>query len=147
MFDPQVIADLLTDEWTETDPAAEDILFSVDEYDPKKPQIQILCENADLPKEEFIIDTVFKSVQPVRITVFLKPVRYAPDTLITSKATYYKALAEVDRIIRTAHYGVTATEYNAISWRNVLIPKGMGTQAEPLMFSAEKLITITEYVE
>ena len=146
MFDPQVIATLLETDWTEVDPAVADVKFSVDEFDPKEPAIQIVSENSDLPKEEFIINTVFKSIQPIKITVFLKPVRYAPDTLVTSKATFYNALAEVDKIIRASHYAITATEYNAISWRNVLIPKGMGAQPEPLTFQAEKLITVTEYI-
>lgn len=146
MIDPQVIATLLYDEWTEDDPAAADILFAVDEFDPKSPAIQIVCENADLPKEQFIVGAVFKVIQPIKITVFLKPIRYAPDTLATSKVTFYKALAEVDLIIRSEHYVTPAEEYNAISWRSVIIPKGFGVQPEPLIFSAEKLITITEYI-
>lgn len=146
MFDPQIIATLLHDEWIETDPAVADILFGVDEVDPKKLAFQIVCENVDLPQEQFIVDTVFKSIQNIKITVYLKPIRYAPDTLITSKATYYNALTEVDRIIRDSHYEFTATEYNSISWRNVLIPKGFGLQPEPLIFQAEKLIMIQSYV-
>lgn len=147
MIDPQTIADMLQTEWTETDPAVGDVLFGVDEFDPKKPALQIVCENADLPREEFIVDTVFKSIQNVKITVYQKPVRYAPDTLITTKATFYKAMNEVDRIIREAHYEFTATEYNSISWRSVSIPKGFGAQPEPLTLHAEKLIMIQTYVE
>ena len=146
MFDPQVIATLLHDSWIETNPVATDIMFAVDEYDPKKPALQIVCENADLPKEEFIIDTVFKTVQVVKITVFLKPIRYVNTELNVNKVIFYNVLAEIDRIIRSVHRGYTATEYNSIPWRRVIIPKGMGVQPEPLTFQAEKLITITEYI-
>ena len=147
MFDPQVIATLLKTEWEETDPAVADILFGVDEYDPKKPAFQVVCLNADLPREEYIVGSIFKSIQNIKIIAYLKPIRYAPNTLVTAKATFYKILAEVDRIIREAHYVYTATEYNSISWRNVSIPKGMGVQPEPLMFYAEKLMLIQSYVE
>lgn len=147
MYDPQVIATLLEDEWEETNPAVADVMFGVDEYDPKKPAFQIICENVDLPKEEFIIDSVFRAVQNIKITVYLKPIRYAPDILVTSKVTFYKALVEIDRIIREAHYEYTAIEYHSLSWRSVLIPKGMGAQPEPLMFYAEKLMAIQSYVE
>lgn len=147
MYDPQVIATLLEDEWEETDPAVADVLFGVDEYDPKKPSFQVICENADLPQEVYIVGSVFKSVQNMKIIVSLKPIRYAPDTLVTAKATFYKILAEIDRIIREAHYEYTAIEYNSISWRGMLIPKGTGLQPEPLMFYAEKLMAIQSYVE
>ncbi len=146
MFDPQLIATLLADEWSEADPAVADVTFSVDEYDPKKPALQIVCENADLPKENFVVGAVFKTIQPVRITVLCKPIRYAPDTMVTAKAVFYRMLAEVDKIIRASHFAIAAKEYNAISWRSVSIPKGMGAQPDPLVFTAEKLITVTEYI-
>lgn len=149
MFDPEVLSTLLSTEWTETDPAVADIVFNTDEFDKNNPKLQIVCENADLPKEEFIVSTLFKLIQPVKISVFLKPTDFKADVIAANKVTFYKALNEVDKIIRAAHFTATAIEYNGIQWRNVQIVKGQGpmagVQTEPIIFRAEKLLTVQSY--
>lgn len=150
MFDPSVISTLLAAQWTETDPPVANVVFSTDEFDKNNPKLQIVCENADLPKEEFLINTLFKLNQPVKISVFLKPSNFVAADIAINKVTFYKALNEVDKIIRAAHFSASVTEYNGIQWRNVQIPKGYGpmagAQSEPIIFKAEKLLTVQSYV-
>jgi hypothetical protein len=150
MFDVSVITTLLVDDWTETDPAVANITFTTDEFDKNNPKLQILCENIDLPKEEYLVSTLFKLIQPVRISVYLKPTNFKSDVISANKVTFYKALNEVDKIIRASRFTATATEYNGIQWRNVIIPKGFGTMAgvqpEPIVFKAEKLLTVQSYI-
>lgn len=144
MFDSKVVADLLVAGWEEDNPAAADVKFGVDEFDPKSPAVQILAANTNT-KKTFIADDVYRIVQTVRIMVYLQPIRYADAGLVESKLTFYNVLDEIDRIIEAARVAVAVTKFESAGWNNIIIPKGFGAQPEPLAFTAIQDITVEQY--
>jgi len=140
MYDAITISNIIKAAWIEANPAAIDVSFTVDEFDPKNPAIQILVEPGPVKNEYMDVGTIIKQKQSLKISVYIKPVRYADNTLTTAKTTFYNALAEVDRILRTIRYTYAPTEITADGWRLISIPKGFGTQAEPLIFTAEQMM-------
>ena len=134
---------VLTSGWTEDDPTVSGVYFAIDEYDPNNPAVQILTEVIDSEKE-WLINTIYRTNQRARLTVFLNPIYYDPAYLVTAKETFYNTLNEVDRILESMRYLYVAEEYDFYGW-TVQIPKGFGGQSEPLTLRAEQIVRVKHY--
>ena len=138
------IEGIISSEWGISNPAKASVKFSVDEYVPIDPSFQILTENIGT-KSEFLIDNIYKIIQTIKLTVFLKPTHYTPSVITAAKTTFYNAIAEIDRIIREARNASSDQQIDLIGWIEVKIPKGVGLQPEPLTLSLSQNITVEYY--
>ena len=149
MLNADTILTLLTTDWAETDPAAASVKFTVDEFDPNNPSIQVRVDDGK-STESLVIAAVFKTVQDYKISVFLKPTHFEATTIAASKITFYKVLEEITRIIKLEHYGFTVSKVMPLNWANVNLPKGFSTKAQtktdaPIAFTAELNVSLEYY--
>ena len=149
---PTTIQTMLSDGWTESNPTVSGVLFSIDELDKNwlpaidSAPVQVLVETV-ASNESWVIDTVYKKIQAIRITAFVKPTVYEPAALLTFKTTFYNTLDEIDRIIIANRYDGSTT-YDKGSWTTISVPHGRGTQIthpEPILFEATLDVMVSYY--
>ena len=152
MFDPITIQTMLSDGWTESNPTVSGVLFSIDEFDPNwlmpvdaASPAQILVETV-ASNENWVIDTVYKKIQAIRITAYLKPTSNNPTLLLDAKTTFYNILDEIDRIIIANRYDGSTT-YDKASWTTISVPHGRAVLpvGEEELFMAILDVGVTYY--
>lgn len=162
IFDAQTVYDMLTANWVETNPAIADVFLAMNEFNPNNPAIQILMENFNT-KEDWVIDSTYKTTQTFKITVFLKPPMYDPIHLTDNRLTFMNCLSEVSRIIHATHFGLSAQYHLEAGWKSISIPQGYGDSQsriagrtvapipglskspEPIVFKSSQDITFEYY--
>ena len=117
--------------WTETNPTLAQVAFTQDEFDSKNPLLQVLFEN--FPERKiWIHDNVYRVEHRCRITLFLKPIRYAETEIAACKIRFNNTKTEIDRILRVTKYsisGITNLDLAPNGWNDKnSIRVGRGTK-------------------
>jgi len=147
--------------WTETNPTLTDIKFTQDEFDGRSPALQVLFENFP-EKKIWVHDSVYRVEHRCRITLFLKPMRYAETDIATYKTRFKNTKTEIDRILGVVKYsisGITNLELSNNGWNDknsIRVGRGtkdMGTfmqniggQDINIIFRSETTVTAIYYI-
>jgi hypothetical protein len=117
-------------QWTETDPTRADIVWTRDEFNPNSPKLQVLVE--DMPdKKTWITSTNYRIEHAVRISVYLKPVKYDPTTIDAAIVTLTNAKTMVDKILMNNKFlltGICSVELRAGWDDSDSVTRGYGTK-------------------
>jgi len=153
---PAIIEAYIYAHWVETNPAKTDILWTFDEMnsnwkgkvDGDLPliQVQILFENL-AAKESFITREIYRVEHKLKISIFVRPVKYMPDAIASAKTTFLNAKKEVDRILRI-RFGISGIySISLTGWTDIEMAVGRDIKStkEPITFTAEQIINTIYY--
>ena len=155
---------MISANWSESNPSLADLLLAKDEFNPNSPAIQILMEMLTTTNV-WLIDQSYKTTQPFKISLYLKPPIYDQDHLDIANITFTNAMSEIDRIIQSTHFGFSANYHIPSGWKMINLPRGFGsaqvksvstqlstigkppisTTPEPLSFAASQQFSIEYY--
>jgi hypothetical protein len=134
--------------WTETDPALASVAFMFDEYNPNDPKLQILFEN-EPAKPVWITRNIYRIEHNCKISIFVRPANYMPDTITTFKTTFQNIKTQIDALL--TKFGVTNIYSVGLGgWRDVDFEVGRDSKGktgkEPIVFVAEQIVVCTYYI-
>ena len=137
--------------WTETNPSIIDIAFCMDEYNPNSPNYQILIENYP-DKKIWLITNIHKIEHRIKITIFIKPVKYDNDTITLFKTKFLNMKTQIDKILIENKFNISGVRNLILEgWNDKdTVRHGYdikGDKEEPIIFSSEQFITAEYYGE
>lgn len=136
----------LETDWTEDDPAFADIAWVYDEFNPNDPKLQVLLEISPA-KSNFITRDIYRIEHLCKITIYVRPTNYMPDTIATFKTTFLNVKTEIDRIL-SPRFGVTGIySVEKQGWRDIEMAVGRDIKStkEPIVFTAQQEIKTIYY--
>lgn len=144
------IYSLLQDNWTETNPDVNNITWKEMEFDPKNPVIQVLIENFPLTSK-WIDRGIYKVTHRVKISIFLKLIRYEDSSIIEGyRIKWFNIKEEINNILEKNKYNLE----NIINldltggWDDrdsIALGRGIKTVKEPIIWQSEQVITVVYY--
>lgn len=138
------------------------LALAEDEFDPRCPAMQLLLENFP-EKKVWVMDGMYKVEHRIRLTLFLKPVRYTETDITRAKDTFYFVKECIDKTLMAYKFdieGITNLELTNNGWndKNSLRvgrgTKDMGTflasiggKDTAIVFRSETVLTAIYYVK
>jgi len=147
------VADLiyqcLLSKWTETNPDSANVAWREMEFDPKNPNIQILIENYP-ERSVWVSQGTYRIEHRVKITIYLKLIRYEPTTVATMRTTWFNLKQEISNILAKNKYAIEGIINLDLpgGWddiNSIAVGRGIKSTKEPIIWQAEQVVKTVYY--
>lgn len=139
----------LNSNWTETNPTVDEVAWREMEFDSKSPSIQVLIENFP-ERSVWISQGIYRVEHRVRISIFLKLVRYAPENINTFRTKWFNVKEEINRILAKNKFAIPDIINLDLpgGWddiNSIAIGRGIKSVKEPIIWQAEQVVKAVYY--
>ena len=140
----EYLKDMIADDWGGGDIIGlPDTVFTLDEFDPNNPAMQVCFSEAGETKT-YKMGKIHKAVQDVLITVYNKLTQY--NTI--DKDNYFKVRNEIDRTLTLRHNDFDyIQEVRMNGWKDIQSARGFGTKnrLEPIILTSSQVVNCINF--